>query len=108
MFGKKMFACLLQNRSVRSSDSERIIDVKKSGKKLHYDLGFIRVAIGTLKYTICSFSNCHNVIFVFYVHFKHPSRIYDASIKALDSKVTEKMTVRPCTRSYQKLRGQKY
>ena len=58
--------------------------MKKSGRN---DLGFMVVAIWTLKYTMCSFSNCQNVIFVFYVHFKHPSRIYDASIKAADSKV---------------------
>ena len=100
MFGKK---CSLIG--YRSGLSEQIIDTKKSGRN---DLGFILVAIWTLKYTICSFKNCHNVIFVFYVHFKHPSRIYDASIKASDSKVPEKMTVRPCTRSHQKLRGQKY
>ena len=100
MFGGK---CSLKN--VRLFVVERIIESEKSGRN---DLGFMLLAIWTLKYTMCSFSNCHNVIFVFYVHFKHPSRIYDASIKALDSKVPWKMTVRPCTRSNCRLRGQKY
>ena len=71
-------------KNVRSFLTEQIIENEKSGRN---DLGFMVVAIWTLKYTMCSFSNCHNVIFVFYVHFKHPSRIYDASIKAADSKV---------------------
>ena len=80
----KIFAQKCSLKNVRLFVVERIIESEKSGRN---DLGFMLLAIWTLKYTMCSFSNCHNVIFVFYVHFKHPSRIYDASIKALDSKV---------------------
>ena len=74
-----------QSRSERTQN--RLLEVKSP---VGVTLALFLTPFGRLNIRCAHF--CHNVIFVFYVHFKHPSRIYDASIKALDSMVPEKMT----------------